>query len=69
MMLPPLPPHGRPLLTFTALFSSMVLILEPGLVLAFNLDTSHVIRKVGESGSLFGFSLAMHRQLNPDKRM
>ncbi|XP_044072687.1 integrin alpha-6 isoform X2 [Siniperca chuatsi] len=43
--------------------------LEPTLVLAFNLDTSHVIRKDGEPGSLFGFSLAMHRQLNPDKRM
>ncbi|XP_051938757.1 integrin alpha-6 isoform X2 [Hippocampus zosterae] len=36
---------------------------------AFNLDTNHVIRKGGEPGSLFGFSLAMHRQLNPDKRM
>lgn len=44
-------------------------LLEPTLVLAFNLDTSHVIRKNGEPGSLFGFSLAMHRQLNPDKRM
>ncbi|XP_059198646.1 integrin alpha-6 [Centropristis striata] len=43
--------------------------LEPTLVLAFNLDTSHVIRKDGEPGTLFGFSLAMHRQLNPDKRM
>ncbi|XP_078118003.1 integrin alpha-6 isoform X1 [Sander vitreus] len=43
--------------------------LEPTLVLAFNLDTSHVIRKDGEPGSLFGFSLAMHRQLNPDERM
>uniref|UniRef100_A0A8C9ZGQ0 Integrin subunit alpha 6 n=1 Tax=Sander lucioperca TaxID=283035 RepID=A0A8C9ZGQ0_SANLU len=41
----------------------------PTLVLAFNLDTSHVIRKNGEPGSLFGFSLAMHRQLNPDERM
>ncbi|XP_040004466.1 integrin alpha-6 isoform X2 [Xiphias gladius] len=46
-----------------------VYFLEPALVLAFNLDTSHVIRKGGEPGSLFGFSLAMHRQLNPDKRM
>lgn len=61
--------HGRPLLAFAALFSTVVILLEPGLVLAFNLDTSHVIRKDGESGSLFGFSLAMHRQLNPDKRM
>ncbi|XP_065818223.1 integrin alpha-6 isoform X1 [Labrus bergylta] len=43
--------------------------LEPTVVLAFNLDTSHVIRKDGEPGSLFGFSLAMHRQLNPDQRM
>lgn len=59
----------RPLLPFAALFSTMVIILEPDLVLAFNLDTSHVIKKEGESGSLFGFSLAMHRQLNPDKRM
>uniref|UniRef100_A0A665WQE7 Uncharacterized protein n=1 Tax=Echeneis naucrates TaxID=173247 RepID=A0A665WQE7_ECHNA len=41
----------------------------PAPVLAFNLDTSHVMRKSGEPGSLFGFSLAMHRQLNPDKRM
>ncbi|XP_041662978.1 integrin alpha-6 isoform X1 [Cheilinus undulatus] len=43
--------------------------LKQGAVLAFNLDTSHVIRKDGEPGSLFGFSLAMHRQLNPDQRM
>ncbi|KAI3356234.1 hypothetical protein L3Q82_017481, partial [Scortum barcoo] len=43
--------------------------LQPALVLAFNLDTAHVIRKDGEPGSLFGFSLAMHRQLNPDKRL
>lgn len=43
--------------------------LEQTAVLAFNLDTRHVIRKDGEPGSLFGFSLAMHRQLNPDKRM
>uniref|UniRef100_A0A8C4P1D2 Integrin, alpha 6a n=1 Tax=Dicentrarchus labrax TaxID=13489 RepID=A0A8C4P1D2_DICLA len=43
--------------------------IQPSAVLAFNLDTSHVIKKDGEPGSLFGFSLAMHRQLNPDKRM
>ncbi|XP_047457981.1 integrin alpha-6 isoform X2 [Mugil cephalus] len=43
--------------------------LELSSVLAFNLDTSHVMRKDGKPGSLFGFSLAMHRQLNPDKRM
>ncbi|XP_045062433.1 integrin alpha-6-like [Coregonus clupeaformis] len=34
---------------------------------AFNLDTDtkHVLRKNGEPGSLFGFSLALHQQLNP----
>ncbi|KAI1884846.1 hypothetical protein AGOR_G00214040 [Albula goreensis] len=37
---------------------------------AFNLDTENVFRKNGEAGSLFGFSLAMHRQLRPtDKRI
>ncbi|KAF0047085.1 hypothetical protein F2P81_000718 [Scophthalmus maximus] len=37
---------------------------------AFNLDTEHVQRKSGEPGSLFGFSLALHRQLEPqDKRI
>uniref|UniRef100_A0AAQ5ZCT6 Integrin alpha-2 domain-containing protein n=1 Tax=Amphiprion ocellaris TaxID=80972 RepID=A0AAQ5ZCT6_AMPOC len=41
----------------------------PAVVLAFNLDTGHVIRKHGEPGSLFGFSLALHRQINPDKMM
>ncbi|KAJ8416861.1 hypothetical protein AAFF_G00327390 [Aldrovandia affinis] len=37
---------------------------------SFNLDTENVLRKNGEPGSLFGFSLAMHRQLKPaDKRI
>ncbi|XP_077413012.1 integrin alpha-6-like isoform X2 [Vanacampus margaritifer] len=37
---------------------------------AFNLDTEDVVRKDGDPNSLFGFSLAMHRQLYPrDKRM
>ncbi|XP_044158904.1 integrin alpha-6 isoform X2 [Bufo gargarizans] len=39
-------------------------------ITAFNLDTENVIQKKGEQGSLFGFSLAMHRQLEPeDKRL
>ncbi|KAL6100817.1 itga6 [Pungitius sinensis] len=64
----PQPQPGRPAAVCVALlFYSHF--LEPTLVLAFNLDTAHVIRKDGEPGSLFGFSLAMHRQLNPDKRM
>uniref|UniRef100_A0A4W6EX59 Integrin, alpha 6b n=1 Tax=Lates calcarifer TaxID=8187 RepID=A0A4W6EX59_LATCA len=41
-----------------------------GRLSAFNLDTDNVQEKSGEPGSLFGFSLAMHRQLHPtDKRM
>ncbi|XP_048053082.1 integrin alpha-6b isoform X2 [Megalobrama amblycephala] len=40
------------------------------LISAFNLDTENVIKKTGDANSLFGFSLAMHRQLRPsDKRM
>ncbi|XP_040297054.1 integrin alpha-6 isoform X1 [Bufo bufo] len=39
-------------------------------ITAFNLDTENFILKKGEPGSLFGFSLAMHRQLEPeDKRL
>lgn len=37
---------------------------------AFNLDPDSVVRRDGEPGSLFGFSMAMHRQLQPvDKAM
>ncbi|XP_054643768.1 integrin alpha-6 isoform X1 [Dunckerocampus dactyliophorus] len=52
-----------------ALCAGLCYLLNAPLLLGFNLDTSHVIRKDGQPGSLFGFSLAMHRQLNPDKRM
>ena len=31
-------------------------------VSAFNLDTAGALRKDGDPGSLFGFSLAMHHQ-------
>ncbi|XP_035985039.1 integrin alpha-6b isoform X1 [Fundulus heteroclitus] len=41
-----------------------------GLLSAFNLDADNFLRRDGDPGSLFGFSLAMHRQLYPeDKRM
>uniref|UniRef100_A0A8C7LAM0 Integrin, alpha 6b n=1 Tax=Oncorhynchus kisutch TaxID=8019 RepID=A0A8C7LAM0_ONCKI len=51
-------------------YLSLLLHLEWTHVSAFNLDTENVIEKKGEPGSLFGFSLAMHWQLNPlDKRM
>lgn len=33
--------------------------------IAFNLDVMGAIRKEGEPGSLFGFSVALHRQLQP----
>lgn len=36
---------------------------------AFNLDTENVVRKTsGDSDSLFGFSMAMHRQLQPEDK-
>lgn len=36
---------------------------------AFNLDTENVVRKTsGDSNSLFGFSMAMHRQLKPEDK-
>ncbi|KAM4728687.1 integrin alpha-6-like isoform 1-T2 [Anableps anableps] len=47
-----------------------ILLLGSGRLSAFNLDTENVLRRDGDPGSLFGFSLAMHRQLSPeDKRM
>lgn len=39
-------------------------LLSPGVV-AFNLDVMGALRKEGEPGSLFGFSVALHRQLQP----
>uniref|UniRef100_A0A3Q3KPD0 Integrin alpha-2 domain-containing protein n=1 Tax=Monopterus albus TaxID=43700 RepID=A0A3Q3KPD0_MONAL len=48
----------------------LVFLLGCGRMSAFNLDSDNVLRKNGDPGSLFGFSLAMHRQLIPeDKRM
>ncbi|XP_014809938.1 PREDICTED: integrin alpha-6 isoform X2 [Calidris pugnax] len=44
------------------------LLLLPGLAGAFNLDTDNVISRRGQPGSLFGFSLAMHRQLQPQEK-
>uniref|UniRef100_A0A8D2LWY9 Integrin subunit alpha 6 n=1 Tax=Varanus komodoensis TaxID=61221 RepID=A0A8D2LWY9_VARKO len=46
----------------------LYLSLLPGLVLAFNLDTSNVVVWSGDAGSYFGFSLAMHQQLVPEDR-
>ncbi|XP_061925881.1 integrin alpha-6 isoform X1 [Entelurus aequoreus] len=52
-----------------ALFLGLLHLLNAPYSLGFNLDTRHVIRRDGQPGSLFGFSLALHRQLNPDRRM
>ncbi|XP_072836166.2 integrin alpha-6 isoform X1 [Pogona vitticeps] len=46
----------------------LYLSLLPALVPAFNLDTGNTVVWRGEPGSLFGFSLAMHRQLEPQER-
>ncbi|XP_076601774.1 integrin alpha-6-like isoform X1 [Chaetodon auriga] len=47
-----------------------VFLLGCGRLSAFNLDSENVLRRNGDPDSLFGFSLAMHRQLDPvDKRM
>uniref|UniRef100_A0AAY5KG37 Integrin alpha-2 domain-containing protein n=1 Tax=Esox lucius TaxID=8010 RepID=A0AAY5KG37_ESOLU len=47
----------------------LLFLLEMREISSFNLDTENVIIQKGDSGSLFGYSLAMHQQLNPvDKR-
>lgn len=53
----------------SAVLLLLIHLLEPSRVLGFNLDTTHVLRKTGEPDSLFGFSLALHRQVNPDQVM
>lgn len=35
-------------------------------VWSFNLDTTHTLHKLGDRGTFFGFSLALHQQLTPD---
>ncbi|MGH0140838.1 UNVERIFIED_CONTAM: hypothetical protein FKN15_004210 [Acipenser sinensis] len=52
------------------LYLTLMCFFKWTVISAFNLDTENVFRKNGEPGSLFGFSLAMHRQLNPtDQRI
>ncbi|XP_041117786.1 integrin alpha-6-like isoform X3 [Polyodon spathula] len=52
------------------LYLPLICFFKWTIISAFNLDTENVFRKNGEPGSLFGFSLAMHRQLNPsDQRI
>ncbi|XP_047597231.1 integrin alpha-7 isoform X3 [Lutra lutra] len=56
-------PRGGPGICYF-LGSLMAGLLAPGAV-AFNLDVMGALRKEGEPGSLFGFSVALHRQLQP----
>ncbi|XP_063732116.1 integrin alpha-6-like isoform X2 [Eleginops maclovinus] len=37
-------------------------------VAAFNVDTQSVLQRSGDPGSLFGFSVAFHQQLSPNKK-
>ncbi|XP_007125755.1 integrin alpha-7 isoform X6 [Physeter macrocephalus] len=56
-------PWGPPGICYL-LGSLLAGLLFPGAV-AFNLDVMGALRKEGEPGSLFGFSVALHRQLQP----
>ncbi|XP_072828526.1 integrin alpha-7-like isoform X2 [Vicugna pacos] len=56
-------PWGAPGIYYL-LGSLLAGLLSPGAV-AFNLDVMGALRKEGEPGSLFGFSVALHRQLQP----
>ncbi|KAM8867485.1 integrin alpha-7 isoform 1-T1 [Synchiropus picturatus] len=37
-------------------------------VCCFNLDTTHTLHKLGDPGTFFGFSLALHQQLTPESQ-
>ncbi|KAM5254315.1 integrin alpha-7 isoform 2-T2 [Hipposideros larvatus] len=56
-------PRGVPGICYL-LGSLLAGLLSSGAV-AFNLDVMGALRKEGEPGSLFGFSVALHRQLQP----
>ncbi|XP_074507033.1 integrin alpha-6-like isoform X1 [Sebastes fasciatus] len=47
---------------------TVVFLLGCGRLSAFNLDTDNVQEKSGPRGSLFGFSLALHWQLQPENK-
>ncbi|XP_028261398.1 integrin alpha-7 [Parambassis ranga] len=43
-----------------------VLLTLSSQVWGFNLDTTHTLHKLGDHGTFFGFSLALHQQLTPE---
>ncbi|XP_018585098.1 integrin alpha-6 isoform X3 [Scleropages formosus] len=57
-------------LPWKAIFTGILCLTQFTRISAFNLDAHNVLRKDGEAGTLFGFSVALHRQLKPaDRRM
>ncbi|TDH13735.1 hypothetical protein EPR50_G00037380 [Perca flavescens] len=49
---------------WTTLIWALLFLL--GKVWGFNLDTTHTLHKLGDHGTFFGFSLALHQQLTPE---
>ncbi|XP_044067510.1 integrin alpha-7 isoform X2 [Siniperca chuatsi] len=49
---------------WTALLWALLTLLSQ--VWGFNLDTTHTLHKLGDRGTFFGFSLALHQQLTPE---
>uniref|UniRef100_A0A671YL95 Integrin subunit alpha 7 n=1 Tax=Sparus aurata TaxID=8175 RepID=A0A671YL95_SPAAU len=53
-------------LIFFSLFALWDPKKESALLWGFNLDTTHTLHKLGDHGTFFGFSLALHQQLTPE---
>lgn len=49
---------------WTAILWALLTLLSQ--VRGFNLDTTHTLHKLGDRGTFFGFSLALHQQLTPE---
>ncbi|XP_072237971.1 integrin alpha-7 isoform X2 [Leuresthes tenuis] len=49
---------------WTIIISALLTVLSQ--VWCFNLDTTHTLHKLGDRGTFFGFSLALHQQLTPE---
>uniref|UniRef100_A0A3B5BAJ1 Integrin subunit alpha 7 n=1 Tax=Stegastes partitus TaxID=144197 RepID=A0A3B5BAJ1_9TELE len=57
-------PSSRPSHRWTTLIWALLTLIYQ--VWGFNLDTTHTLHKLGDRGTFFGFSLALHQQLTPD---
>ncbi|KAM4588465.1 integrin alpha-7 isoform 2-T2 [Odontesthes bonariensis] len=49
---------------WTIIISALLTLLSQAW--CFNLDTTHTLHKLGDRGTFFGFSLALHQQLTPE---